>query len=569
MEGARSHLPSDILLFLSVLFSAMAFGSTESWAKAVLAALLTLLFFLRYLSFGRPGLLWPRNPPVLWAYLLLLAFGAAQATNPSPPLSLMLAGGPLTASRHLTLNWLFDFGLFAACIALLPACLGSAASRTRFAAGLLVAGALVALVGIAQQQAGNTHYFGIRPVSAFRVPFGPFPNKNHAGTFLAFAALAGAGLLAGQLEHARAGAQPARKLDEFLAKLGILASLEFLVLLGLLKTHSRGALASCFMAGALAAAAYAARSSRSARRLIAAAALGGIAATAAIAWRFSVPLASLLPVSGENSITVRAAMIGDGLAVVRDFPLGGVGLGALRAAYPLWKSAALKDYYVDHLHCDPLELAAEAGLPLALVFYLAAAATFVLALRALLAQTDAAVGVPLAMLAAAGAFFIHQALDFPAQIPSLHVSALAALAASWAAAFPPAPAPPAAPAGRGRRFLGGSLAALSLALCVPRVTAGYFDLLSSRFPQPSKHYYLVHAASVEPSLRRSLALTASNWELAQANPAASRILLRQALRESLAALELEPGNAEVRRATGLVLAALGRRRDAGEFLGQP
>lgn len=559
MDTEEPHLPSEALLAVSVLFAPLAFGTTESWSRACLAGLLTLLAFLRYRRFGGAGLLPSRLPPLFWAYAALIAFALLQAANPASPLALPLAHGPFTVSRRLTLEWVFDWSLYASALLLLPAVFRTQASAERLAWWVLACGALIAVVGIAQQQAGNTHYYGLRPVSVFRAPFGPYPNKNHAATYLCASALLGAGLFAAALQKARAFRED-RRLDEFFGRLAIIAALEFLVLTGLVRAHSRGALVAGGMAGALAAVVYWKGAARTGRR----AAFVGAAAAAllipAFAWHSGIPLGSYLPQGGENSVTFRAAMIQDGVDMVRAFPWTGVGLGALRAAYPLWQSPVMTGFTTDHLHCDPVQLAAEAGLPLALAYYAGVLATFVLAALSLTRARSNA--LPLSFLAAGAAFFFHQLTDFPAQIASLHFLAATAVAVAWGVSrgdsAPPAPAPPSAR----RVFAAGALALLWAVLLAPRLGAAYFDLLAARYPQPSRQYFQFHAVRLEGTFERHLALAASFRRLAFENPTAARPLLVRGLAASTEALRLEPANRAARITQAAILRSLGRAKDA-------
>lgn len=550
MREGETHLPSELLLGTALVFAPLAFGTTESWSRAVVFILIAALLTLRLRSLGFRAALPDRIPPLFWAALALIILAAIQCLNPVSPLNLSEARGPFTVSRHETLEWLFDWSLYAAILLFVPGMFRSAQSAERLAWLLLACGAVIAIIGVAQQQAGNTMYFGIRKVGEFRVPFGPYPNKNHAASFLAMCALAGAGLAASLMEHWDA-LKNSGKGDEFFGRLTLILALEFLVLLGLFKTNSRGAVVAMLGAGGLSGALYILH----ARRLGVAATTGFFLAAILVllgVGRYSgTSFASYMPNVGENSLTFRYAMISDGLKVISQFPVFGLGLGALEIAYPLWMNPVMKGFFTDHLHCDPVELAAEAGLPLAGAFYAAYIAT--LALCARRPQSPQTLG----FLAAATAILTHQVLEFPSHIMSLQLTGLVCLAAAWSEGFAlpathlPKPMPP-----RAAQLALVSALVLTITLCGPRIAAAYLDLLAARYPQPSKNYYQIAAIKWEATYERHLALARSNWQLAIDNPIARTILLRAALSHATSALEIQPLNPTGRAVrTGIVTQA--------------
>lgn len=567
MAEGEARLPAEALLGTALVFAPLAFGTTESWSRGVVFLLVAALCLVRLRALGLAAALPDRIPPLFWAMAALAVLAVVQTLNPVWPLSLALADGPFTVSRRETLDWLFDWSVYAGVLLFVPGMFRSTDSAQRLAWLLLASGALVAVVGIAQQQAGNTQYYGLRTVGAFRVPFGPFPNKNHAAAYLAVCALAGAGL-AGALAERWTKLRAESKQDEFFGRLTVILALEFLLLAGLLKANSRGAVAACLGAGLPAAALFLLSKRRLGKAALWAAMAGGTAFLLAVVRFAGMDFASYLPNAGENSVTFRYAMATDGVKMIAEFPVFGLGLGALGAAYPLWMDPVMKGFFTDHLHCDPLELAAEAGIPLAAVFYAAYIATLAIPSGALSrGEAKAPAPLTLAMLAAPAAILLHQVLEFPSHIMAIQLTSLVCLAAAWGhgrlAGIPERPPTP--PTGKQAAFWGAAAAALGLALCGPRMAAAYLDLLASRYPQPSKSYYEAQAAAWEPAFERRLGLARSNWTLAEANPPARTILLRKALEHSYAALELEPLHPNARNAQAAVLAGLGRRADAREY----
>ncbi|MFM7123540.1 MAG: O-antigen ligase family protein, partial [Fluviibacter sp.] len=70
----------------------------------------------------------------------------------------------------------------------------------------------------------------------------------------------------------------------------------------------------------------------------------------------------------------RVAMLEAGLAMVRDYPLTGVGPDMVGPLYPTYRTATAVQATNPHLHNLPMQIAAERGLP-ALVLWLAGIAT--------------------------------------------------------------------------------------------------------------------------------------------------------------------------------------------------
>lgn len=564
MGEGESHPPSELLLGLTLIFAPLAFGATESWSKAIVALGLLASFASRWAALGKRAMLPKSAPPLFWASCALLCLAAAQALNPASPASLALAGPLFTGSAARTMEWTFDWSLYAAVLLFAPSMFRTAASAERLAWLVLALGAVVACVGIAQQQSGNTHYYGLRLVSDFRVPFGPFPNKNHAGTLLAMASLVGGGLVGQTLERIPRLRLDGRT-DEVVGRLIVITTLELLVLAGLMKSDSRGAAVALAVALVLGIGAHAwlgrPRWKKSLSVLLALSTAG----LALIALRSGAGFFDRLLPSSLNSVSFRVAMIFDGLEMISEYPLFGTGLGALRAVYPLWTDASLKGYYTDHLHCDPIQLAAEGGVPLAVAFYLAYGATFARILRPPADAGRTGTAIPLGLASATAASLFHQCVEFPSQIMSLQLLSLICLCAALGTKSPaihPADSGFGPPRKAPLLLLGGG-AATAMLLLYPRLAAGAMDFLASRYPQPSKSYYETAAYRLEPSFERAHRFSLSNWQLAADNPAARTILLRTALQYNSAALALEPLHPEARRVRAGLLRGLGRSSDAG------
>jgi O-antigen ligase/tetratricopeptide (TPR) repeat protein len=240
----------------------------------------------------------------------------------------------------------------------------------------------------------------------------------------------------------------------------------------------------------------------------------------------------LLPV--EDSILLRYQSLVSTARMVEDRPLSGFGPGMFRVRNPgYWTAyeqewASRRQRMNMHTHNEPLELAAEGGLPAAacymsLVFFLAGAALYL------------AVSVPdprrrrLALFFAAffTAFFIDSCFGF-----NLHVTAPGALFFVLTGIFESPPGGQRKNSGAARRVLRPAAAMVLLAACAGmlllhgRILAASFHLREARVCQSAgKDNRARH------HLDRAGALTPWDWhvsrrtgrlELARGNPAAAR-----------------------------------------------
>lgn len=128
----------------------------------------------------------------------------------------------------------------------------------------------------------------------------------------------------------------------------------------------------------------------------------------------------------------RLRMSADGLRMARACPALGVGLGAFATAYPRYQSV-VTDEVIDYAHNDYVQLAAEGGLPAALVTLAALPLFFCLAFRRLRSRLQQPRGW-LQLGAAVGVcgILLHSLVDFNLHIPAN--AAWFAFSAAWAVA---------------------------------------------------------------------------------------------------------------------------------------
>jgi len=423
----RPRLPAfvpEALLLFAAAFGPLAFGATEPWSRGILELDLLLLAAACALR-ARANYAQPAYRRALPAVAVVLAMGFAQRWNPRPaagPAALF----PYTASAKETGTALGLWASYAALLWSAPQVFDTREARARFAGVLLGVGAFTALVGLLQRGQGNAAYYGLRAVRQ-GAPFGPYVNRNHAASFFVMTGFVGAGLLAAHALDRRRRDSFGERSDRAAARL-MMAFALLLLAAGVVGAGSRGAAVSCALA-AWGVAALATRFvSRRGPRLAARAGVIALAgALALVAARRPLLVGGILG-APDASTAYRLSMYRSGAEMLKDFPVWGVGLGAARAVYPIYRESMVSGV-VEHLHSDWLELTVELGLvgALALVAGLAAfLADVVAAWTREPSRTRRLLGA--GTLAAAAAFLLHEAVDFSFQVPANAVTFFALLA---------------------------------------------------------------------------------------------------------------------------------------------
>src|SRR5262249_49872949 len=123
------------------------------------------------------------------------------------------------------------------------------------------------------------------------------------------------------------------------------------------------------------------------------------------------------------------------LRMIADRPWFGTGLGTFALAYPAYRSGDTSMWGTwDRAHSTPLELAAELGLPLAGIIFLAWSAVLVILVRGIFVRRRDQI-VPTAAFAVALLAILHSLVDFSLQIPGYAMVAFALTGAGLAQSF--------------------------------------------------------------------------------------------------------------------------------------
>jgi hypothetical protein len=380
-----------------VAWGTFAFGAVYPWAYIPLGALCAIV--------GVTGLATGRQPPAargLFAGLgAIFALGLAQlvplpqsaiamlspgtdrvlqaydltyalAVHPGPE-----AGAPKTTVRHALsispANTMRALGLLSAFMLFLAGLLRSL-SRDRalgLGRGIVLIGALLALIGIVQKALLGDHAFagmkiyGIwEPTDLLSTPFGPYVNKNHFAGWMLMVIPVALGLAAGAVERsAVAMGRGLRRRVLWLSEPdgGHAMTLVFAALLmsvSLISTRSRSGLACLFVIMMVASLVSVRRLGSTRHGLLLAAALG-LFLVIALAWAGGETAFARLTTESE-SVQLRLKIWRVGMAVAHDFPLLGTGLNTFGLSTIFYQPPGEALHY-NEAHNDYLQLLTEGG----------------------------------------------------------------------------------------------------------------------------------------------------------------------------------------------------------------
>lgn len=269
---------------------------------------------------------------------------------------------PMSVAPALTIDGVW----FLLCGAMLT--LGTARWLTRdrlrrLAAGLVVLGALLAVIGLVQRVISPRVIYGFWVPEQGITPFGPFVNKNHFAGWMVMALPLVLGLAAGMMVRGSGRAPTWR------ARLGRLSRPEtaasamtllaaFMMTVALLLTLSRSGIVSAAMTLAVAALVTPRFVRGQGRRL----AIGlALLALAAAVWAGTDRLADRFGEIGSVGINDRAGMWTDTWRMAAASPVFGIGIRAYTRASFAFQSI-LPGLHVSAAHNDWLQLIAEGGL---------------------------------------------------------------------------------------------------------------------------------------------------------------------------------------------------------------
>jgi O-antigen ligase len=225
-------------------------------------------------------------------------------------------------------------------------------------------GVAFVLIAFAQSGSGTHLVYGFwQPRDAGARPFGPFINRNHAGTWSVLALF----LCFGCLQWRRAVSSPSRgwswraRLVHALDGRSLILTLATLLLTVSVAAGASRSAMTALAAAALFVAFVAPRQSHRARSSLWTAAIALSAAFAVIAYADLDRLISRVDETRSLGLNQRVAIWRDTLRIVRDFPLAGVGAGNFADAMRVYQTGD-RTYFWNEAHNEYLQIAAEGGL---------------------------------------------------------------------------------------------------------------------------------------------------------------------------------------------------------------
>ncbi|MBI5210972.1 MAG: O-antigen ligase family protein [Elusimicrobia bacterium] len=558
----------EALLIAVSALGPLAFGCVERWSLAALQTALLGMFLWGWLQ--RPA---EASPParglLLAPALAVILIGGLQWLHAVPiDAPRLWSALPFTASSYETGNALVLWWSYAALLWCAPAVLSRPDAKERYAWALLLAAAVFASIGVIQLHAGNKLVFGFREVTYGRSPFGPYYNTGHAASLLATVLPLGLGLFGSRMARRRSFLERGMRPSEFAASQATLLLLVAAIGYGLLSARNRGAMLA-LAASACVTAFWGCRFLRS-RPAAASLRLTLVLAPLALAVFIRRHPASTGFREGfkENSVAFRAAMYRGSLKLIADYPLWGVGLGAVSSAFPPYKERIV-DGVVDHVHSDWLEFPMQTGL----AGLAAIAAGFLLLARRFWARTRPGSREDLRLeagaLAGAACFLAHAMVEFNFQTPANAVVFLALLAWLGTDAAEPGADPesrqPQHPS-RGRppavKWLPALVAlALMLRACVPVIAHG-FIWRSKGLPTERQIALLKQAYRLDPNPQTAFRIGYLHLRGRPANGGQREPWLRHGLAMVRRALLADPVNPYLNKMEGSFLISLNRKMDA-------
>lgn len=544
----------EILLSAVIVFGPLAFGSVEPWATAVLQGLILLLGAVVFLHCARACVTPAKSVAALASVVALIGFLQAMNVHDA---SGVRGGFIFSTSGFYSSRLAFMWGCFAVLGASASVVLSRPAARVRFAWVVFLVGAIISFVGIVQHAQGNTFYYGLRPVRN-GIPFGPYTNYNHAASLMSAALCMGMGLIFAPLAEKRGS------LADRVPIQVLIFAIMGLISFGILKTGSRAGLAALGIgAGAFVGGWSLLGRWRmsSAHKWVAVLFAGAVA----VGLLFNPGGHRFAMSAIAHGAAFRAEIYKSSLSALSDFPVFGIGLGAIPAAMHPYQTVWV-GRLLESAHSDILDVFLQVGMvgtAVILGFAVTLAAKSIVQCR--MDRPDGAI-LRLGSLAACAAFLAHGIVESNLRIPAnaaLIVSLLAFASSSTASmltgassGFSPL---------RTYAFAATSVVMGALVF-VPFRAAQAAWVFRRALEQPGEDSLemLRYAARLDarPEYQFALAVEYAN---AADRASSDRALLRQALSASSAALQWFPYHQPYRGLHASILSKLGRSRDASAF----
>jgi O-antigen ligase len=410
------------LLMAVLVLSPLPLGSNRPLSEAVLLifSFLALLFWsLRALSsgqdfFGKPvWLLVPALLALLWAVLQMLPLPTGWAHPVWPDAGVVR--GSLSVDVSATLIGTLKLAAYGALFWLATQAGRSPRLARRLLGGLTAAAGVYAFYALFIYLSGNTTVVGLQKTDYLDSLTGTFINRNAFAASCGMGLLGASGLLLQQVRRTLDGSPSFFSALRALPPVaGLIALVVLALLICLLLSTSRAGLASAAFGLVVLWAGLFINRTLPRRMLLVMAAVAVVLLLGTLAIAGSLLLARLAPdmLIKDDRMGIWAAT----MQMIRDHPLTGQGLNSYDQLFPLYRSEDITRSYT-RAHSTYLELAAELGLPAALLFFLSYLLIGVRLFKGVLIRRHHAIYpvIGLAVLAQAAA---HSLVDFSFQTPA-------------------------------------------------------------------------------------------------------------------------------------------------------
>lgn len=435
-KAAASWRVAELALCLAAAGGAISLGAVNYWG---FLPMITAAVIIAVVVFWQSEL--PQLSALAWVMLAVLVLFPLFQLVPLPSSLLGLLSPKHTAIRQIlaplgisSSNLAVTFNPIATVIAVLKliayVCVFlvgykrySESRRTSLVLFLIVFGAAEAVYGMLQYWLKWEYILGFAMRFSTNVASGTYIDRNnYAGLLSMVAPFVLAGIVADIESWWRRGGRA----DDFfgrtsdsggMGKVVVQIVLLTVVFLALVFSHSRMGIASTLVA--LVAVLFSMTRSRSQASW--AVLILAVPLAYAIWAGIDTVLARFQVINTPGYFTteeLRPKVWRDTAGMIRDFPLLGVGLGAVSFVYPRYQQEMLPWGTVDHVHNDYLQFAAELGIPLALVLF---GSLWFIAIRSLVYSRRVegrhrvvAAGCGGALLA----ILLHSITEFNLQIPA-------------------------------------------------------------------------------------------------------------------------------------------------------
>lgn len=430
-----------VIFLFTLLFSPIAFGAEEEWARTIMEAACFLGLLGHCISSGlrRQPLL---KVPGLAFYSLFLAFvllqllplpaGVVKLISPASynlyqeSIGILAMPGwlPLTNNVRETLGELLRYSAYGA-FYILAIQLMADAERLRRTLFVVVGwGFAIALFAILQKYLGNGRMFWFRPLPGCSF-FGPYANYNHFAGYMEMLTPVALGLFLyyrPRVRYAKGFRQSVAEIFNYPGS-NVHMLLGFAVLLmaaSIILSRSRGGTISFGLAGLLLTFLLYQRDKKPSFTFFVTAFSGlFILAFSWFGWNEILQRFAQIPEQqGDLFANGRMRFWQDTLLIIRDFPFTGSGLGTFSNIFPSYRHFT-GDFFVNHAHQDYLETMSDLGLLGSGIIVCFLAACFHKIWKVVRTRRDRfAIHLCFGSLAGVFALLVHSLSDFNFQIPA-------------------------------------------------------------------------------------------------------------------------------------------------------